>query len=383
MTRRDFVEAAGLAALAGVASGCSTRKVVAPAPAAIRPKRTFAKVKVAPDRVIRTVVGLRPFRPSGFVVKRETLDSKIVIHNYGHGGGGLTLSWGTAHLAVEEALKTGHTRFAVMGSGSNGLATARLLQRHGFDVTIYARELPLSQILTSPTSVTQPLTSNIAAGQWSPATVFVRQQTTPEFMDQFNRALRLAFHYYQDLVGDRYGIRWIENYSLSDNPPRPGRISEVETLLPEVRDLSREEHAFDAPYVHRFTTMLIEPPVYLAAVMQDFRVDGGKVVVREFSNANEVVALGEPVVMNCTGLGAGTLFKDTQLTPVKGQLTFLLPQPEVDYIYLRDELYMFPRRDGILLGGTHEPGVATLEPDQEAARRIMGGHMKLVAGMRG
>ena len=61
------------------------------------------------------------------------------------------------------------------------------------------------QILTSPTTVTQPLTSNIAAGQWSPATVFIRQQTTPAFMDQFNRALRLAFHYYQDLVGERYG----------------------------------------------------------------------------------------------------------------------------------------------------------------------------------
>ena len=294
----------------------------------------------------------------------------------------MKLSWGTAHLAVDEALKTSQKRFAVLGSGANGLATARLLQRHGFEVTIYARDLPLSQILTSPATVTQALTSNIAAGQWSPATVFIRSETTPQFMDQFNRALRLAFHYYQDLVGDHYGIRWIENYVLSNNPPQPGRPNEVEALLPEVRDLSKNEHPFDAPYVHRFTTMLIEPPIYLAAVLQDFFIAGGKVVVREFASATEIVALPEPVVMNCTGLGARALFKDEELTPVKGQLTFLLPQPEVDYIAIAGELYMFPRRDGILLGGTHESGNWSLDPNQEAAQQIMEGHRRLFAEMR-
>jgi D-amino-acid oxidase len=333
--------------------------------------------------VIRTVVGLRPFRSSGFVVKAEKLDEKTIIHNYGHGGGGLTLSWGTSHLAVDEALKTGQRRFAVLGSGANGLATARLLQRHGFEVTIYARELPLSQILTSPTTATLPLTSNIAAGQWSPATVFIRSQTTPEFMDQFKRALLLAFRYYQDLVGDRYGIRWIENYQLSNDPPRPGGLGEVDALLPEERDLNPDEHNFPFRYVHRFTTMLIEPPVYLTAVMQDFRMAGGKVEVREFQSASEIAALPEPVVMNCTGLGAGKLFNDKELTPVKGQLIFLLPQPEVDYISITDELYMFPRGDGVLLGGTHEPGVYSLEPNPEAWQNVMQGHMKIAAGMRG
>src|SRR5579885_892251 len=44
-------------------------------------------VNAAPDRLIRSVVGLRPFRPSGFRVEREALGAKSIVHNYGHGGG--------------------------------------------------------------------------------------------------------------------------------------------------------------------------------------------------------------------------------------------------------------------------------------------------------
>jgi D-amino-acid oxidase len=106
------------------------------APGRYQGERKFAKVKVSPERVIRTVVGLRPYRSSGFFVRTQKLDNKIVVHNYGHGGGGITLCWGTAHLAMEQAVETGHKDFAVVGSGSVGLATARLLQRRGFAVTI-------------------------------------------------------------------------------------------------------------------------------------------------------------------------------------------------------------------------------------------------------
>jgi D-amino-acid oxidase len=60
----------------------------------------------------------------------------------------------------------------------------------------------------------------------------------------------------------------------------------------------------------------------------------------------------------------------------------LLPQPEVDYAVLTPDLYMFPRRDGILLGGTHERGVETLEPNLEAEQRILAGHREIFERMR-
>ena len=47
-------------------------------------------------------VGLRPFRKSGVRVEREQLrDGRAVVHNYGHGGAGFTLSWGCAQEVLE------------------------------------------------------------------------------------------------------------------------------------------------------------------------------------------------------------------------------------------------------------------------------------------
>ena len=70
-------------------SGCAPRPyVIEPAP-----RRRFAPVLVSPERVIRTIAGLRPYRPSGFVLGAERIGDKLLVHDYGHGGGGVTLSW--------------------------------------------------------------------------------------------------------------------------------------------------------------------------------------------------------------------------------------------------------------------------------------------------
>ena len=105
MDRREWLKAAGLLALG---AGCRS---AGPG---------LARVNVSTERVIRTTVGLRPFRPSGFRVEAETFGNKTVVHNYGHGGGGMSLSWGSSHLAVEKALETGEDRFAIIGCGVMG-----------------------------------------------------------------------------------------------------------------------------------------------------------------------------------------------------------------------------------------------------------------------
>jgi D-amino-acid oxidase len=365
--RRSFLATAGLGALSGlVHAGCGpTARSLLVAPA---PLRRFAPVRVSFERVTRTVVGLRPFRPSGFVVRAERAGDRVIVHNYGHGGAGVTLSWGTSHLAVEEAWTGERMRCAVVGCGAVGLATARLLQRRGAEVTIYAKDLPPNT------------TSNIAGAQWSPYSVADANRRTPAFDAALDRAARLSHRYFQDMVSDHYGVRWIENYALSDRPFSEGRA--LAELYPDSDVLQRSEHPFPFPHVRRFVTMLIEPQVYLNAVLRDFLLTGGRVVVRELGTMADLAALDEPLVFNCTGLGARTLVGDDELTPIKGQLTILLPQPEVDYITLGGgDLYMFPRRDGILLGGTHERGEWSLEPNRDAVTRIVEGHRRLFGAL--
>src|SRR5207248_3183942 len=76
-------------------------------------RRRLEQVRVSQDRVIRQVVGLRPFRRSGFLVRAEPLGDKLLIHNYGHGGGGVSLSWGSADLVTELALTSSQRQAAV------------------------------------------------------------------------------------------------------------------------------------------------------------------------------------------------------------------------------------------------------------------------------
>jgi D-amino-acid oxidase len=368
LNRRKFLKSAGLA-IAGTAFGVSSlpfNQSLA-ATKALGTNSVMGRVNVSPDRVVRTVVGLRPFRPTGFVLKAEKIDSKTIVHNYGHGGGGISLSWGTSTLAVDLALQTQATSFAVLGCGVMGLSTARLLQLRGFPVTIYAKDLPPNT------------TSNIAAAQWSPVSVYEHGKETTGFMEQFNLASRISNRTFQNYAGDKYGIRWLKNLFLGSDYDYPGGTD----LYTEKKQHNDPKTYFGFDMVTEMTTMMIEPPVYLNALLQDFYIAGGKIVVRTFDSLRDVVQLKEKVIINCTGLGAGKLFNDTEIMPIRGQLAVLLPQPEIDYAYIvpsyEDLLYMFPRKDGIILGGTFDYGNWSTEPDAGVSERILNGHRRIAS----
>jgi hypothetical protein len=188
------------------------------------------------------------------------------------------------------------------------------------------------------------------------------------------------------MTDPKYGIRWMRNYSLSDTPwqstMNDGLLGLIHDLLPELKELPVGTHPFGSKFVRQFDGMIVEPPIYLPAMLTDVRVAGGKVVVREMKSLDEVRGLPEKLVFNCTGLGAKALFGDEELTPIRGQLTFLLPQPEVTYATLYQNTYMFSRRDGVLLGGTHERGDWNLQPDLKTKAAILAKQAELFDGMR-
>src|SRR5437870_13041387 len=179
MHRRAFLTAGSMAASGFGVNACASRsKPVATVPKA--PLR-LAPVKASWDRIIRTTVGLRPHRDAGFVLKPDTLDDKLLIHNYGHGGAGMSLAWGTGLMAAELATEHQARQAAVIGCGSVGLTCARQLQRRGFDVTIYALAIPPN------------VTSNMSLAGFTPASGLVEHdRRTPQWDAQYLRAADIA-----------------------------------------------------------------------------------------------------------------------------------------------------------------------------------------------
>jgi hypothetical protein len=57
--------------------------------------------------------------------------------------------------------------------------------------------------------------------------------------------------------------------------------------------------------------------IYLDALVRDFLMFGGKIVIRKFATPRDLMSLTEPIVVNCTGLGSFTLFDDKALVPIK------------------------------------------------------------------
>lgn len=387
MDRRALLKAGGLAALGLGAGGCAGRQARPTGPR--RPYVNLARVEASWERVVRTTVGLRPYRPSGFQLRAEKLDAKTIIHNYGHGGAGHSLGWGTGSLAADLAVEHAERRVAVIGCGTVGLTAARQLQRRGFEVTIYTASVP------------PDTTSNMALAGFTPTSGLVDgDRRTPQWDDQFRRAIEIAYRQLQLLVGRGYGVSWIHSYRGINELPRPRAPQAVGESRPPLRPadtrmggmiLQPGEHPFPSTYASRTPSIRIEPSIYLDALVRDVLEFGGRILIREFPTRRELMALSESLIVNCTGLGARELFADDELTPVKGQLTMLVPQPEVDYATFggipgrpngSGFVHMMPRRDGIALGGTSEDGVWSLEPNAEARQRIVDTHIALFNAMR-
>jgi D-amino-acid oxidase len=371
ITRRHFG--------AGAVSATLALGACAAPSALVRPQLTTncpLPVHVRHERLIRELVGLRPYRENGFVVRREVLGAKNLVHNYGHGGAGITLSWGTSKLATGLGLPGHEGAVAIIGAGIIGLTTARLVQEAGFPATIYAAALP------------PETTSNKAGAGWYPSSLFKRDALTPDFQRQMDAALRYAYRRFQLLTGPEYGVRWMKQYEIYKTPaptgPKSWFTSMMETgFLPEVRELNPGEHPFGETYVRQYTGMVIETERLLRQLLRDFQMAGGKVVVRKFNSATELSSLSEGLIFNATGLGSRMLFGDTSLRPMRGQLAVLLPQPEVDYSLSHEGgFYMFSRTDGIVLGGTNELDDWNLTPDPTTTERLLRGHQQIFSTFR-
>lgn len=389
LPRRDALKKIGVTMLATSAAGvagCASTRVVpgaTPPPSiakALPPKidrPTLVPMRAQSDRITGVYVCTRPFRAAGPRIEMERLGHKQIVHNYGHGGSGWSLSWGSSALAVELARSTNVHELGIIGCGALGLTSAIVAQRAGLSVRIYAKALP------------PDVYSMRASGLWTPDSRICDAEHAAAFADRWETMTRTSFGKYQSMLGlPGNPIQWIDGYALSDIPfaqrhivvpdePDYGEAqlsSRVRELTPHSVELSADEHPFAQPYVRRYTTLMFNISTYARLLMNDFLTAGGKIEVREFARPHDLMSLKEHTLINATGYGARALFSDETIIPVRGQTARLIPQPEVMYGLSTADLSIVPRSDGILVqrwGDSGNFNNADVTPNREASEQAV------------
>ena len=122
--------------------------------------------------------------------------------------------------------------------------------------------------------------------------------------------------------------------------------------------------------------------------MTDFLVEGGKIERVEFHSPSELHQVAQKVLINATGYGARALWKDESIVPVRGQIAWLVPQPEVNYGVSYKSVHIIGRRDGIVVqdmgrGDMEGYNDASETPDRAAAESAVQVVADLYARMTG
>ncbi|BDC48837.1 D-amino-acid oxidase [Bryobacterales bacterium F-183] len=380
MNRRAFLATAG----GGVSlfTACDARKQAIAVPAAPSPKivvPALPPIRAQVDRMFRITVCLRPFRAQGPRMDVETVGEKRVVHNYGHGGSGWSLSWGSSSMAVEKALEGGGVReVGVIGCGALGLTSALLAQRAGVKVTIYAKERP------------PDVRSSRATGSWTPdSRVALADKAGANFPALWEAMARKSWKMYEGYLGAAGDpVEWLDSYMLSDRgpgrrPPNPERTAKPELefarynqrlddILPQMEQFAPGTHPFPTQFAGRASNLTFNVASLTRTLIQEFLTEGGRIERADFQSPNELAALPQRVLINCTGYGARALWKDESIVPVRGQIAWLIPQPEARYGLIYDGVYVLSRRDGIVV---QDGGIGEMEgynntdetPDRAAA----------------
>jgi hypothetical protein len=370
--RRQLLAGAGAAVLLGGLEGC-----VVSALGAKRPPNAatlqLTPIRASTDRITRITVCTRPFRAQGPRLDTEKIGSKLVVHNYGHGGSGWSLSWGSSSIAVRKAMATGEREIAVIGCGALGLTSALLLQRAGARVSIYAKELPPN------------VRSSLATGLWTPdSRICLQENATPAFKQQWEEMARTSFQTYQNFLGlPGTPVEFIDNYFVSDAAESSRRRSAPDDR-PPFADLQREligdlitqradfapgSHSLGARYLQRNSLMMFNLTAYTRVLMGDFGANGGKLEIAEFHTPDDFARLREKTLINATGYGSRALFGDPTVTPVRGQLARVIPQPDINYGLFYRGVSFVPRRDGLVFQAVGDSDYYGFNDDTAVADR--------------
>ena len=315
----------------------------------------LAPILAHPERLERITVCTRPFRAAGPRIEPETLGPKTLIHNYGHGGSGWSLSWGSAARVLPLAMQAlaGRREVAVIGCGALGLTAATVLRESGLRVTLYARERP------------PQVRSSHATGAWTPdSRIALPSGASNRFAMEWEQMARHSWaRYGRMLTLPGSPVEFTDRFLLSDILPDQEvsrRIAQdpigflhldhlLADLYPAHQDLGPGEHPFPTKHARHTRQLQFNIAGYSQLLIDELLRCGAAIEQADFHAPSDLLALPQTVIVNCTGYGARALFSDDSITPIRGQIGWLPVQADAFYGVFWASLNLLARRDGIVV----------------------------------
>ncbi|MEV1330451.1 FAD-dependent oxidoreductase [Micromonospora costi] len=255
-------------------------------------------------------------------------------------------------------------RVRVVGAGVVGLTSALRLAQAGHEVDVVAA------------AVGHGTTSSIAAALWYPYRAYPEAAVT--------RWSAATYRVLQGLTADpSAGVRIRRGRELfREYTPDPWWREAV----PELGRVAGDR--LPAGYVdgYELSVPVVDMAVHLPWLRG--RLESAGVPLRAARVGDLAEAFeGADVVVNCTGLGARELVHDGTLTPVRGQVIvvaqFGLTEWFLDQTDPEQLVYVVPRGDTVLLGGTAEERDEDLRVRPGTTAAILERCRRLVPALRG
>lgn len=246
-------------------------------------------------------------------------------------------------------------KFGIIGGGIQGLSTGLILEELGHETEIYTEYV--SYIDGERKS---SVSTNYAAASVNP--VRLEAQLSDEKLYRKAEDSFLPF-----AASDIVPVDWMKKYKLYEEQYesewKPAKnLSEIS---PDMSVPSRPGKPITDG--SQSEVLFVQMPQYIP-LLYDSYIDAGGAVIRTRIDKSDVSSLTEDnIVVNCTGYGSRTLFDDTSMRALKGHILEVPYRETTDevgdftYIYTAKEydssVYMYPRSDAVLFGGSEIDGV--------------------------
>ncbi|MEU8221135.1 FAD-dependent oxidoreductase [Kribbella sp. NPDC048915] len=248
-------------------------------------------------------------------------------------------------------------RVIVVGAGVIGLSCAIRLAEGGYDVAVFARDLPLET------------TSSVAAAIWYP------YLCAPA--DRVAAWSRASYEEFTKLAASEPSVQLTHGREFLVEPTQDPLWADV---LTDFARVGSPPVGFADGW--SFTAPVIDMPQYLPALVKRLEAAGGTLTRAALS----ALPTNADLVVNCTGLGARLTASDPTVTPVRGQVLTVEPCGLTEWLVADrspDELtYVIPRRNDVVVGGTSQPGDWNLQVDPKTSTQILERAAELVPQLR-